>query len=54
MNEEESNIKGKNKQKYLNKKKRHTLENPENDIITNEVKGNNNSDDEERFEKKKY
>ena len=51
-NEEESNIKGKNKQKYLNKKKRHTLENPENDIITNEVKGNNNSDDEESFENK--
>ena len=51
-NEEESNIKGKNKQKYLNKKKRHTLENPENDIITNEVKGNNNCDDEESFENK--
>ena len=50
--DEESNIKGKNKQKYLNKKKRHTLENPENDIITNEVKGNNNSDDEESFENK--
>ena len=52
LNEEESDIKDKNKQKYLNKKKRHTIENPENDIQTNEVKGNNSSNDEESSENK--
>ena len=52
LNEEESDIKDKNKQKYLNKMKRHTIENPENDIQTNEVKGNNCSNDEESSENK--
>ena len=52
LNEEKSDIRGKNKQKFLNKKKRHTIENPENDIKTNEEKGNNSSNDEESSENK--
>ena len=50
--EEESDIKEKSSQKYHKKKKRIFKENQDSDIESNEIKGDNSSDDEENFENK--
>ena len=52
MIEEESDIKEKSSQKYYKKKKRIFKENQHSNIETNEIKGDNSSDDEENFENK--
>ena len=52
MIEEESDIKEKSSQKYHKKKKRIFKENQDSDIESNEIKGDNSSDDEENFENK--
>ena len=50
--EEESDIKENNNQQYHIKKKRHIKVSQDSDNETNEIKGNNSSDDEENFENK--
>ena len=48
--EEENDIKEKNNQQYHNEKKRRIKLNQDSDKVSNAIKGNNISDEEENFE----